>query len=78
MKKAHSEGKTLTFLSSGDPLAEISRIESWDESYGNFVIKENENRVVLFNAADILLVENTPSTLKFHLKIGIIPPVARG
>lgn len=75
LKKAKSEGIGLVMLSSGEPHAEISRIDSWQESYGNFVVCESENRIVMFNASDILMIEQV-GKLILHLKLGVIPPVS--
>lgn len=75
LKRAKSEGTGLVMLSSGEPHVEISRIESWQESYGNFVVWESENRIVMFNANDILMIEIV-GKLVLHLKIGVVPPLS--
>ena len=67
---AKSEEKGVQVVSANGTLAEISKIQFWRESYGNFAVHENHDRVILFHASDILFVDNSGQSLVLRLKVG--------
>ena len=72
---AESEEKGVQIVLSENTLFEISKIQSWQEYYGNFVVKENDDRAIALHASDILFVDNSGEFLALHLKMGKIPDI---
>ena len=73
LSRAKSEEKGVQIVLSGKTLFEISKIQSWAEYYGNFAVQESDDRAIVFDASDILFVDNSRDSLVLHLKIGKIP-----
>ncbi len=73
LSRAKSEEKGVQIVLSGKTLFEISKIQSWVEYYGNFVVQESDDRAIVFDASDMLFVDNSGASLVLHLKTGKIP-----
>ncbi len=76
LKKAKKEEMGVQLMSSGTVLADIKKVDEWKETYGNFVVHEDETKTMMFNAADIIFVEISDKTIMLHVKLGIIPSSA--
>ncbi len=74
LKKAKSEEKGLQLMSTDTVLGEISKIDRYNESYGNFVVHESDDKALMFNASDILVVDFSKGPLILHMKYGIVAP----
>ncbi len=67
---AKSEEKGVQVVSANGTIFEISKIEFWREKYGHFAVHENDDRVILFHASEILFVDNSGQYLVLRLKVG--------
>jgi hypothetical protein len=74
LKKAKEEEKGVQLMSTDAVLGEISKIDKYEESYGNFVVYESDDKALMFNAADILVVDFSEGPLILRMKLGIISP----
>jgi uncharacterized protein (DUF608 family) len=73
LAKAELEEKGVRVMALENTVCEISRIQKWMESFGQFAIYESEDTAIIFNATDILFVDVSGSALVLQLKIAKMP-----
>jgi len=73
LSKAELGEKGVQIKALENTVCEISKIQRWKESYGQFAVYENEDIALIFNATDILFVDISGPTLVLQLKMAKMP-----
>jgi len=73
LSKAELSEKGVRVKALESTVCEISKIQRWKESYGQFAVHENEDTAIIFNATDILFVDVSGSVLVLQLKMAKMP-----
>lgn len=75
LRRAKSEEKGVQVVLSSKTVCAITKIQSWEELYGQFAVYESDEKAIIFYASDILFVDISGADLVLHLKVGKMPEV---
>jgi hypothetical protein len=73
LAKAELNEKGVRIEALGSTICEISKIQRWQESYGQIAVYETEDTALIFNATDILFVDGSGAALVLQLKLSKMP-----